>query len=114
MTGSSRDAEQDSRCLCHRFGRYVCHAAWLVADVDFFRTRKVGATLMGLIQALQGVNYALFPRASAQSMIDDLNNHPVASVAFEIVAGAVVAVIFYWIGATRFGRYLYDDAGVSA
>ena len=100
-------------CAIALVGTFVMPLGW-VLTVIFFRTRKVGATLMGLIQALHGVNYALFPRASDQSMIDALNNHPVASVAFEIVVGAAVAVIFYRIGATRFGRYLYDDAGVSA
>jgi hypothetical protein len=69
--------------------------------------------LTGLIQALHGVNYALFPQASDQSTIDALNNYPVTLVAFEIAAGAVVGLIFYMVGATRLGRFLYDDAGVN-
>lgn len=74
----------------------------------------MGAMLTGLTQALHGVNYALFPRASDQSMIDATTNYPVASLGFEIVAGVVVAMIFYWVGGTRFGRYLYYDARVIA
>ena len=100
-------------CAIAFVGTFVIPLGWLLTWI-FFRTRKAGAALTGLVQALHGVNYALFPSASDQSMIDALHNYPVTSVAFEIAAGAVVGLIFYMVGATRLGRFLYDDAGGSA
>jgi len=66
---------------------------------------------MGLIQGLHGVNVALFPPASDVTMIYSLEHHPYASVALEIAGAVATGLVFYLIGATRFGWLWYDDVG---
>ena len=95
-------------CAVALVGTFFMPLGWVLTLV-FFRTRKAAAVLMGLIQGLHGVNYALFPHPSDTSMIDALKYHPVASVAFEIAGAIVVWAIFYWIGTTRIGRWYFDD-----
>ncbi|MFC3172916.1 hypothetical protein ACFOD9_01480 [Novosphingobium bradum] len=95
-------------CVIAAVGTFSMPVGWLLT-LGFFRTRKGGAVLMGLIQGLHGLNYAFFPRPSDQSMIETMKVHPFGSIAFEIAGAIAVGTIFYWIGATRVGRFLYDD-----